>query len=209
MKNQKLFIIIGLFVISGIVSWSTYLKEYTETDTVNIHLFPKEINGWVAEEVPITDDEYAILETKNVFIRRYTNAEGKEVFLFMIYSQRNRKVSHPPEVCYTGSGMRVASNEIDNISVPNSNLIIPAHKLGLEYHQYKQIAYYWFKVGESFTPSYFKQQIMIAANNFFGKPKSSALIRVSATVSKDEASVVSDIKEFSTLIIPYIFQYLP
>lgn len=209
MKNKKLIAVFVLVAVSGIVSWSTYLREYIQEDTVNIHTFPKEINGWVSEEIPISDVEYAILETHNAFVRRYTNPQGKEVYMFTVYSQKNRKVSHPPEVCYTGSGIRVSSNVIDTIHVPEGNITIKAHKLGLEQRNFKQIAYYWFKVGKSFTPSYFKQQLMILTKNFVGRPESSALIRVSATVLTDEESAVADIKEFTTVMLPHIFQHLP
>lgn len=209
MKDKKIIFVIGLVLISGIVSWTTYLKDYKQEDTVSIHTFPKEINGWVSEEMTITDVEYAILETRNAFVRKYTGPQGQEVYLFTVYSQNNRKVSHPPEVCYSGSGYQVSSNIIDTIPVPAKNMAITAHKLVLEHGEYKQIAYYWFKVGESFTPSYWKQQMLIAFKNLVGKPEGSALIRVSASVNGNEGKAVADIKEFTALMIPHIFEHLP
>ena len=200
---------IVLLAISGVVSWTTYLKDYNQQDTVSIHTFPKEINGWVSEESPISDDEYAILETRNAFVRKYTSPKGQEVYLFTVYSQNNRKVSHPPEVCYTGSGIQVSSNVIDTIEVPANKLTIKAHKLGLDQRYYKQIAYYWFKVGKSFTPSYWHQQLKIAFKNLIGRPEGSALIRVSAIVEGDESQTVADIKEFTRLIMPHLFEHLP
>lgn len=38
----------------------------------------KEIGGGTFEELTITDDEYAILETRNAFVREYSNGDGKE-----------------------------------------------------------------------------------------------------------------------------------
>ena len=208
MKNKKLIIIFILLALSGAVSWNTYLKEYNQEDTVDIHIFPKEIAGWTSEELPITEDEYAILETRNVFARKYKGPKGQEIYFFTIYSQYNRKVSHPPEVCYTGSGVKVASNVVETVDVA-SDRTIDMHKLLLEHKLYRQIAYYWFKIGESYTPSYWKQQITITVNNLIGKPKGSALIRVSAGIRSTPEAAEADIKEFIRLIYPKLNQYLP
>lgn len=209
MKNNKLIIIICLIVGAGIMSWTTYLKEYDQQDTVNIHTFPKEINGWTSEELPITDDEYDILETRNAFTRKYTGPEGEVVYMFTVYSQFNRKVAHPPEVCYTGSGIKVVSNVVDTIPVPEQGMDIKAHKLALERRHVKQVAYYWFKVGDSFTASYWKQQLQIALKNLIGKPEGSALIRVSATHNGDDSAATESIKQFVRLVLPSIQKHLP
>ncbi len=209
MKNKKLIIILLLIVAAGIMSWTTYLKEYDQKDTISIHSFPKEINGWTSEELEITDDEYAILETRNAFTRKYTGPEGQVVYMFTVYSQYNRKVAHPPEVCYTGSGIKVISNTVDTIPVPEQNVTIKAHKLALERRRYKQVAYYWFKVGDTFTASYWKQQLRIAFKNLIGQPEGSALIRVSATHDGDDQQAVADIKQFTRLALPAIYKHLP
>ncbi|MCA9404307.1 MAG: EpsI family protein [Candidatus Omnitrophica bacterium] len=209
MKINKYIIILLLIVGAGAVSWTTYLKEFNEEDTVSIHSFPQEINGWVSEELPITEDEYAILETRNVFTRKYTGPKGQIVYFFTVYSQYNRKVAHPPEVCYTGSGIKVVSNTVDAIPIPEHNVTIKAHKLRLERRHLKQVAYYWFKVGDTFTPSYWQQQLRIAIKNLLGRPEGSALIRVSAVYNGDDQQAVEDIKEFTRLVLPAIYKHLP
>ena len=54
-------------------TWEAYSRIGIESMAEQ---FPKEIDGWTSEELTITDDEYAILETRNAFIREYTNAAG-------------------------------------------------------------------------------------------------------------------------------------
>ena len=81
------------------------------------------------------------------------------------------------------------------------------------YHLFRvprHYSFYWFKVVDSFTASYWKQQGLIAMKTLSGKPASSALIRVSSTIKgKDEAMSIADMKEFSRLIIPHIQKYMP
>ena len=106
-------------------------------------------------------------------------------------------------------GIKVVSNTVDAIPIPEHNVTIKAHKLRLERRQLKQVAYYWFKVGDSFTPSYWQQQLRIAIKNLLGRPEGSALIRVSAVYNDDDQQAVEDIKEFTRLVLPAIYKHLP
>jgi EpsI family protein len=201
---------VAFFLITSIISWRVYFKVYRQSDKVNIHLFPKVIEGWTAEELIISEEEKAILETDNTFVRRYTNNQGEEVFLFIVYSENNRKVSHPPEICYTGGGATILNSVPDAFYSKSENKLIRVNKLTVERGRVTQIFVYWFKVGDAFTFNYWKQQGLIAIKSLFGKPASSALIRISSTVNQGNADEAGErINKFSQLISPYIHQYLP
>lgn len=207
---DKIFVVlIAAFLVCAAVSWHLYFKVYRQQDTVSIHHFPKTIEGWTSEELPITAEEKAILETDNVFARRYTHGKKEEVYLFIVYSQNNRKVSHPPEVCYTGSGAAILSSIHDFIET-GDHARINVNRLMVEKGDVNQTFVYWFKVGDSFTPNYWHQQALIAVKSFFGKPASSALIRISSDIENDNTEeAVERIKKFGRLITPYLYQYLP
>ncbi len=215
MKNKifekSCIFIIALMLVSAAISWHLYFKVYSQKDTVSIHTFPKEIAGWTSEELPITDKEKAILETDNVFARRYTSPQGKEVYLFIVYSQNNRKVSHPPEVCYTGSGATILSNVHDSFSVDPPLNDINVNHVTVEQGRARQIFFYWFKVGDTFTPNYWKQQGLIAMKSFLSQPSSSALIRISTDTrtDKDDENAATLLKDFGRIILPFIQKHLP
>ncbi len=204
--------IILFFIVSSAISWNLYFRVYRQQDTVSIHDFPKDIAGWTSTELPITDREKAVLETDNVFARRYTNERGEEVTLFIVYSQNNRKVSHPPEVCYTGSGATILSNVHDSFSAgtASGNINIEANYVTIEKGSDRQIFFYWFKVGDSFTTNYWKQQGLIALKSFLGQPSSSALIRISASIENgQEPNAKQRLKDFGGIILPCIYKHLP
>lgn len=208
-KDIGYWFILIFFVMVGALSWRVYFKNYQQSDSVSIHEFPKVIGEWVSEEIPISDDDKALLETDNVFVRRYTNTKEEEVFLFVVYSQNNRKVSHPPEICYTGGGATILSSVKDSF-VLESNLVIDVNRLKVERGRVTQIFAYWFKVGNSFTSNYWKQQVMIAHKSLLGQDASSALIRISSTVNHGvDSEATAIIKKFGQKIIPLLQQYLP
>lgn len=206
----KYVVIILLFIVSGIISWKNYFSVYTGHDSVDIKLFPKTINGWTSEDIEITEKEFEILETKNAFIREYTSPTGQNVMLYIIYSEKNRKVSHPPEICYRGSGLSVISKTPDKIKIARQNKELEVFNLLFEKFDEHHVIFYWFKVGDTFTRSYWKQQMLIAVKTLMGKPASSALIRLSTVVENNDIKVSeADIKEFAQLILPYFKQYIP
>lgn len=100
-----------LLLVTFFLSLNLYFKVAKETDTVNIAEFPKAIGTWSSVDLPISAEDLSMLETKNAFVRKYTNKiDGGEVYLFLVYSQHNRKVAHPPEICYLGSGVTITEN---------------------------------------------------------------------------------------------------
>ncbi len=204
----KIYVILTLVLV---VSWVLFFAQAVQNDTVDIAAFPKEIGNWSSVEIPLTKDELAILETKNAFVRKYTNTLDKnEVYLYIVYSQNNHRVSHPPEICYTGNGMLITENIHDPIKVNYKNLNIETNRLTVAKKDYNHVVFYWFKAGSSFTNNYFKQQIIVAFNTLIGKKVSTSLIRVSSDFkegAKDKA--IGEIKSFTDLITEHLFKYLP
>ena len=213
MKNNsnQLVLICLTLVATAVISWALFFKQAVEKDTVDINHFPKVIGTWSSVEMPITKDEFMILETKNAFVRLYTNSVDKtKIYLYLVYSQTNRKVAHPPEICYTGSGLSIIEDLHDTIPVQYKNLTIQANRLRMTKGNFTQIAYYWFKVGDHFTSNYWKQQVLIVFYTLVGRHPSSALVRVSAdVVGNDVNKTVMNIKSFIDLIAPKLFLYLP
>jgi len=208
--DRKYWFLVTLLIFTAVVSWHFYFKNYYGDDEISIHAFPKDIGHWTSTEQKITDDEYAILETRNAFARKYTASTGEVVYLFIVYSKNNRKVSHPPEVCYIGSGYSVLDNMQASFKRPNSNEVIRTNRLVLEFGNSQQIAYYWFRVGNTYTSNYLKQQILIAWKTLIGRPSSSALIRISTDVIEaDQKHAEEIVSEFARMILPYVEQYLP
>ena len=209
-SNHILLICITL-AVTAMISWGLYFKQAVEKDTVDINHFPKIIGTWHSEDLLITKDEFMILETKNAFVRLYTNSVDKsQIYLYLVYSQTNRKVAHPPEICYTGSGLTITEDVHDSIPVQYKNLTIQANRLHIVKGSFSQISYYWFKVGDHFTSNYWQQQILIVVDTLLGRHPSSALVRVSADiVDNDINKTIFNIKRFIKLITPQLFVYLP
>jgi EpsI family protein len=206
MNNKSFFIAVLILVICAIVGFNSYLPaRFASPGKIKVSDFPMTIGEWSATEIPLSDRDYEILETKNLFVREYKNRKGESVYLYLIYSEDNRKASHPPEVCYLGSGITITDKSSIRIS---DSLIV--NRLILEKSKVRQLVIYWFKAGSLYTDKYLKQQIKIVLNRIFGKPTSSALIRISTDIkNNDPDAALALVKSFFTKIAPLLETYLP
>jgi EpsI family protein len=95
------------------------------------------------------------------------------------------------------------------IELPTSPYKIQTNQLFVEQKNIRQLSYYWFKVGTTFTPNYWKQQFLIAFSTLTGQHASSALIRISTLKKENESGSEETLNQFTKLITPLLFQYLP
>ncbi len=191
--------------ISGVVALIAYLPARVDiTSRTKVASFPMNIGDWKAEEIKLDESVFRILETRNLFVRDYKNKRGEVVQLYVVYSEDNRKVSHPPEVCLMGSGGNVANKAI--VDMPGN---IKGVKLIVEYGPNQEMIVYWYKAGKFFTPNYLRQQAHVVIDRMLGKRTAGALIRVSAAVkdgdyNKALALIRSFCKEAASLVDKYL-----
>jgi len=208
-SSKRYWIIVALLIIVGIISLNLYFQQIKPVQKLDLSKFPSEIAGWSAKDIPLDEHTYQILETRDVILREYTKGSQK-IILYIIVSLDNRKVSHPPEVCYIGSGLEVVEKNKEQIFYGSANTSkLTADKLLLKKKEAKEMVLYWYKAGEQFMDSYYSQQIKIAINQLRFKRISGALIRVSMPVIVGEKETLDQLKSFSQTLTPLILKYVP
>ena len=168
---------------------------------------PTAIGPWVmiAERGP-TDDERRILETDAILTRTYAAGAGSPCDLSIVFSKDNRRVAHPPEICYKGSGWSVEENEVIQFPVEGFARPFEANRLLLLQGGQRLHVLYWFKAGPAYSASYLRMQWNIIKAHFTHRGSSSALIRVSATCQSpdEDAQVLRTLRGFAALAIPAV-----
>lgn len=199
------FIIVILLLLAASVITNKQVK-YNLQDEPQVSKFPLTIGDWRGTDIPLSERDYKILETRNLFIRDYKNLKTKEsVSLYIIYSQDNRRALHPPEICYTGGGATITKKTV--IALSGS---IKANMFTIDSKQAKQMVVYWFKSNTLNTYSYLKQQLKVVCDHMLGKKTSGAMIRISALIKDNNPeSTLSLIKSFASEIQPLLDTYVP
>jgi len=203
---MSFFVVIGLLAFSCLVGLFEYLPTRLDTGAlVKMSDFPMKVGEWQGEDVPLTKQDYLILETTNLIMRRYKDPKGRQILLYIIYSDDNRKVTHPPEVCYMGSGATIADKGILAISSE-----IKANKMIAELKDGRQLVVYWYRAGNFNTSKYLEQQLRIVWRRTWGQRTSAAMIRISADMKEGEEQVTNRlVQDFSKRIEPLLSKYVP
>ncbi len=210
MPSRYYFFILTLAIFTMFISWEYYSTSFNHPDSISVEKFPATIGPWTAQELPLGRVDVSILETKNAFLRRYDSARHGRIYLYIAYSQSNPKAANPPDIFYKDSGFSILDKGKNTIIINPSRPKIKVNWLLLDNDQNQQIVYYWFKVGNLYTHSYWKQQTLSAYNTLTGKRTGTALIRISADIIDGRQNEASKrIDAFASMLGPKLSQYLP
>jgi EpsI family protein len=156
-----------------------------ETKNPFFETFPFTLQGWKGEESPVDRRTYEILETRNVLSRSYRNSAGEKVHLLLVSSKKDRRVAHPPEVCFTGANF-VITDEKDRAldwrgqKIPAREFVAKNERDAREV----QTVLYFYKVGKTYTANYYKQQISFAMDRAANRASDVLLVRLSGGSDK-------------------------
>lgn len=207
--NKGYVFVVVLLAAAGGLSLLLYYRQMLPVDRVEISSFPKELGEWHGEDIVVDERTYEILETRNVLARNYKSSRGN-VYFFIVFSETNRKVSHPPEVCYTGGGTEVFEKGYYTLDTTAMKEPLLINKFIAQKGNAKELVFYWYKAGGIFTSNYLRQQMKIMLGQLGGKQMSGALVRVSVPIiDNNESKAIETLKEFSSLAIPLILKHLP
>lgn len=195
--SQNKFYSVFLAVILGLCFFRLALPSSFSMDSAVDPLFshfPKQLGAWVGEDTAVDERTYEILETRNVLSRLYQNQQGEKVDVLLVGSHKDRRVAHPPEVCYISSNFDVIDSGKKQIKLANGNEVI-AKEFTAENKKDKrdqQKVLYLYKVGDQFTTNYYAQQLFFALNMLKRQDSQVLLIRLAG---RSEASLVAFLSE--------------
>jgi EpsI family protein len=163
---------------------------------------PLEIGPWLGQELPIPQYVIDILETDDVVQRNYMRmgrAGEPGVEMAIVYSANNRRVAHPPEVCYQGSGWEASSRQL--LEAPD---LPPLMRVVMTHGPTRDLVLYCYQSGEELTANYYRQQLNIMRNVLRRRATASALIRFSSHITGTEAETQARMLDFVRLMMPEI-----
>jgi len=186
--------VVVMLVVASVLSLQLFFRERTMHDVVDIRKFPAKLGVWTGKDHLLTEKEYDILETRNLFTREYSDRSGRKIFLFIIYSETNRSVFHPPEVCMVGSGFNIVNKERAEVVSPSRKFYV--NKLNTQKGDFKELVLYSYKAGDLYTDNFYLQQAYLAFHQVLGRRVPGATIRVSMPIIGDEKKTLATLRQF-------------
>ena len=196
-----------LLLVTAFTTFGAYSTR-SYSGVLYTQIIPVTIGDWHSRDLPVSARTYDILETKDIITREYSNSRGDRVFLSVVFARSNRKVAHPPEVCFAGGGWSRIDRDDHSILINGKPLRF--NRLVLQRGSERQIAMYLYKSGKRLTNNFYAQQLNIILNGMLHRNVSSALIRVSSYSASDDIEKSTELAgEFAKKVIPIIEDRLP
>ena len=205
---KRYLLIILIFSVTAVLSLFLYYQQIKPEDVFNVNDFPRQIADYNSEDIPVEENVYEILETRNLLLRKYKKNDEPDIALYIIYSDKNRKASHPPEVCLIGSGVSILKKTQEKLILQGEGDTIAVNNLLVEKSKRQEIMLYWFKAGKTFTANYLSQQFKIMLSQLQGKSSGGAMIRLSTQITKDKEEAKERLEDFISAISPVIVKVI-
>ncbi len=198
---------VTLFLSMTVVSHLfLYQSVFEGSDRIYTAEIPQILGEWKSnEQYPVDKRTIQILETEDILFRHYQKQGSSPVLLCVVASaSSNRKVAHPPEICYRGAGWEVTGKKTITLSTGHK-----ANLLTLSQGNRQQVAVYWYKFGDLHTYNYYYHQAHALLNFFKVKKGGIALIRLSAPVTSTPEETLQQIDRFAKDAFSAFDKYLP
>ena len=166
----------------------------------------RELRG---RDIPVPSYVIDILETEDILLRQYRAEGGTPIHFQLVFSEDNRKGTHPPDVCLEGGGWDIVAKtavELRNVeghSTVSCWEIIARKSSEQSYHLYS------YRCGDTYTPSFWKQQLTIFLNGLLNRNASGALIEVSMPVNGSLEEARRRSMRLFAVAVPYLDRNLP
>jgi len=202
-----------LALTAGGVWWVSRQSHGTLTSEVARQALPLTLTvdglEFGSEDLELTEQEQIILETRDYLYRRFKSG-GQWVDFSIIFSQDNRKGTHPPDLCLEGSGGNIVyKRDVIVRDVPGRG-DVPSRELITRVGTQGVYVLYTYKCGNEYTNSFWWQQGMIWMNGLLHRNASGALIRVVVPmVDTDPEPARQRATAFMRAGVPHIDENLP
>lgn len=150
-----------------------------------------------------------ILETRDYVYKRYVRAGAPPTDFCMIFSEDNRKGTHPPDLCLEGGGQDIVARGDVAIEGVKGAGTIRCRELVVQHGGVRYYHLYTYRFGDRYTPSFWEQQISIFLNSLLNRNASGALIRVSTPIERDVDEARRRAKVLLSAAVPYLERALP
>jgi len=172
--------------------------------------FPIVVGEWKAEGATIFgDDVLSVLQLSDYIARRYVDASGRGLFLYIGYweSQGTGAVPHSPRLCLPGAGWEPIDFQQIEISVEDTTL--QANRYLLQKDKSQQLVMYWYYSQGQSVANDFATRWLTVKNAVLRKRTDGALIRISSPVYGSVSETVDYQVKYIQAMYPILRQVLP
>ncbi|MBI4342941.1 MAG: EpsI family protein [Candidatus Omnitrophica bacterium] len=172
------------FLSLAACAWLVWAGDMPSATSQQAAPVPDRLGLWEGKPLEVEDRTVEILETDDVSLMEYRLGQEPPVWFAQVAGFGTRAAFHPPELCYVGSHYQVADR--GPISVIVNGKVRDVMRLVVTKGTERFEAWYWFTADDRVTPSYYQQQLWLAADSIRRRPMSGTLVRISTPLEHPE-----------------------
>lgn len=213
-KSGAIHVIIAAIVLAG-AFWAhgEYLSGRSIPDRKDFDSFPLKFNGYSGEREFFEEEILESLGADDYLSGRFVDEKtGREILVLVSWYdyQEPQRAAHNPVSCLLGGGGWALSGTEDLPPNPSSGRDFKIRRMLLEKPGYKLLAVYWFQqrgrvmTNEYLNKAYLALDSMLAHRTDGGLVRVEMLLENGETVEEGQKILDRFIRDFSTLLNPYI-----
>lgn len=206
---------IAILVLVGGLGWWLSARKPLELDAKSIERLPHQLAGWKSEDLPISDVVERMLRADSQVQRRYSNAAGAFVWLYVGYygTERGGRPEHTPWACYPSAGWVIESSaELPLSDFPGGIGDGRMIEFVVELQGQRRLVHFWYATHRSAALA---TERALTLDHLVGRFSPSgradgALVRISTVIDDDAVAVARGrLRKFSGPLVLELAKHWP
>jgi EpsI family protein len=201
--------------VLGLSATLLFLMSRSQGEAVvlrqGLEQFPPSIGAWQGQEVTLLETEVLnILKVDDYLMRRYSDAGGRSVWLYIGYWQSQRKGAqmHSPKNCLPGSGWEPLEASIIDVPI-GARGALAVNRFVIQKDSQRQVVFYWYRAQGVDVASEVAAKVSLVQNAVARNRSDGALIRVSSPVEGTVGETSARLVAYIQAMYPTLAEYLP
>ncbi len=177
----------------------------------SLAMFPAALGEWQGREATLLDgDTLRLLRPTDYLVRRYADASGRSLWLYIGYwdSQRKGAQTHSPKNCLPGGGWEPL--EVAQTTVPLADgRAIPANRFVIQKDREQQVVLYWYQARGRALAGEVEARVDMVRSALFQNRTDGAVIRLSSPVYGTVAETTAWLVRYAQALDGVLGEYLP
>ena len=178
----------------------------------DLDTFPALVGPWKGQETTALDgDVLKLLKVSDYLMRRYADADGRNLWLYIAYWDTQRKGAqiHSPKNCLPGAGWEPLQASEVTVGVRSDGRRMTVNRYLVQKDFDQQLVFYWYQAQGHAIAGEVAARVDLIKRAAFRSRTDGALIRVSSPVYGTIAETSDRLLEYIRAMYPALADYLP
>lgn len=179
----------------------------------SLDLFPDRIGTWRGRQATNLEVEVLnILKVNDYLMRRYVDADGRSVWLYIGYWATQRRgggQAHSPRNCLPGGGWEPVEASRLTVTLPPPYDSIEVNRYLIQKDRDMQVVLYWYQAQGHAVAGELGAKISMVRSALMSRRTDGALVRASSPVTGSVAETTERLVRYVQALYPVLGEYLP